>query len=174
MLLPCDDLPVEAPVLPNKKRSIRARKRRNARPWTTNEDANHQQSDQDDDDDIILSFNQPIQHPTALSPESHHFQGDNQIAQTVDDRNSTEYPSQGSEEEITPQISEENTVDSPFQSPERTLPSRPQRIRRPPDVLQYAHLGQPQSFPLCNMIQPRWMPYPPNAYYYYWPQPRVL
>ena len=174
LLLPCDDLPVEAPVLPTKKRAIRANYRRDARPSTTNQDANQQQSDQDDDDDdIILSFDQPNQCPTAPSEESHHFQGDNQIAQTDDDRNSTENSSQGSEEETIIPTSEENTIDSPFQSPERTLLSRPQRIRRPPEVLQYAHLGQPQSFPLCNIIQPRWMPLPPNAYYF-WQQPCVL
>ena len=165
LLLPCDDLPVEAPALPKKKRSVRANHRRDARPSTTYQDAYQLQSDQDDDDDdIILSFDQPNQHPTAPPEESHHFQGDNQIAQTDDDRNSTEDSSQGSEDE---------TIIPPSEETERTLPSRPQRIRRPPEVLQYAHLGQPQSFPLCNMIQPRWMPFPPNAYYF-WPQPRAL
>eukprot|EP00794_Sanderia_malayensis_P000990 gene990-303_t len=173
LLLPCDDLPVETPVLPKKKRAIRANYRRDARPSTTNQDTNQQQSDQGDDDDIIFSFDQPNQCPTAPSEESHHFQGDNKIAQTDDDRNSTENWSQGSKEETIIPTSEENTIDSPFQSPERTLPSRPQRIRRPPEVLQFAHLGQPQSFPLCNIIQPRWMPLPPNAYYF-WQEPRVL
>ena len=85
-LLPCDDLPVEAPVPPKKKKRY-VRARRDARPSTTNQDANQPQSDQDDDDDddIILSFYQPIQHPTAPSEDSHHFQGDNEIAQTDDD-----------------------------------------------------------------------------------------
>ena len=173
LLLPCDDLPVEIPVPPKRKRVIPANARQDVRRLKTKQDANQPQSDQDDDEEIILSFDQPVDHQTTLSEESYHFQGDNQFPQTVHDQNTTEHPSQGLEEETILPTSEENTICSPFRPPERTLPSRPQRIRRPPEVLQYPHLGQPQSFPLCNVIQPCWIPFPPDVYSF-WPQPHVL
>ena len=34
-----------------------------------------------------------------------------------------------------------------------TPPLRPQRVRRQPEVLQYAKFGQPSSFPVCNVVQ---------------------
>ena len=79
LLLPCDDLPVEAPVPPNRKRVIPANAQQDVRQLKTKQDANQPQSDQDDDDDIILSFDQPVYHRTTLSEESHHFQGDNSL-----------------------------------------------------------------------------------------------
>jgi len=167
LLLPCEELPFEPPPHVEPKRSRKGPKT----PIAVNHGDNHKnlQEDLASDDEFIVCF--PSDKQRKRSSRSHPHtpvnpckvrQGSNPNANLDVLEHPNEFSNIEQESSVqSPSIIDSNTRNTPFQSPDTSIPTspspnvrlRPRRVIRPPEHLQYATLGSPRSFPVVSMLQ---------------------
>ena len=167
LLLPCDELPFEPLPHVEPKRSCKGPKT----PIAVNHGDNHKnlQEDLASDDEFIVCFPSDKQRkrssrshpPTPVNPCKVR-QGSNPNANLDVLEHPNEFSNIEQESSVqSPSIIDSNTRNTPFQSPDTSIPTspspnvrlRPRRVIRPPEHLQYATLGSPRSFPVVSMLQ---------------------
>ena len=156
LLLPCNDLPLDGQCVQRRKNQQRspASNVRQAPPQ-----ASYQQHDDlksESDDELFLFVDQPdIKANTPQNchqPPTPRSQPTSSASPDLDP-----FPSpislQGQSNPASPDSSFQQEMNTSSEvSGASPVSTRPQRIRRTPEALQYTHLGQPQSFPIYNSV----------------------
>ena len=159
LLLPCDELPFEPIQQLEPKRLHKSPKI----PEPVDDGSNHEQLQEElsSEDELIACF--PPNVPRKRSRRSHPPTPVKpcEMSSGSDPYATNESFSVEQEQVVKPHsINDADTRNTPFQSPAAsfvTSPSpdihtRPHRVIRPPEHLQYATLGSPSSFPVVNML----------------------
>ena len=166
-MLPCDELLFEPPPHVEPKGSRKGPKTPIAVKNGDND--KNLQEDLASDDEFIVCF--PSDKPRKRSSRSHPptpvnpgevRQRSNPNAIPDVSAHPNEFSNVEQESSVqSPSIIDSNTRNTPFQSPDTSIPTspspnvrlRPRRVIRPPEYLQYATLGSPRSFPVVSMLQ---------------------
>ena len=170
LLLPCDDLPLE----PTHKRKQKRPRKSCQQPVVSPNDDVHTNVDPGSDDKIILCFqgDEPRKQSSWPRPPTPFYapEANEQVDPDAesDTNNVQEPPHKPSNLEqddvIQPSVVTEpdmpyTTFSSPDTSfstdvgPSSEVHSRPHRVIRPPEYLQYTSLRNPSSYPVANMMQ---------------------
>ena len=179
LLLPCDELPFEPIQQLEPKRLHKSPKI----PEPVDDGSNHEQLQEElsSEDELLVCF--PPNVPRKRSRRSHPPTPVKpcEMSSGSDPYATNESFSVEQEHVVEPHsINDADTRNTPFQSPAAsfvTSPSpdihtRPHRVIRPPEHLEYATLGSPSSFPVVNMLQlPQQFPMYPGWIYVNQPLP---
>ena len=157
LLLPCNDLPLDEQNVPRQENEQRRTKpiARNAPRQATH--PQHDDSELESEDELVLYVGQPrVEEKTSqrrYRPPTPYPRGITTPSPEPDSPPSP-HPQQGQSDVVSPDNSFQNEMNTSSEfSDASPVPVRPQRVRRAPEVLQYTHLGKPQSFPVCNSVR---------------------
>ena len=189
LLLPCDDLPLEPTQQPKQKRPRKTRQQ----PVVSPNDAVHENEDSDSEDEIILCFqgDEPRKQSSWPRPPTPFYAPETNEQEDPDAESNTnnvqedlyEPPNIEQDDVIQPSVvTEPDMPSTTFPSPDTSFStyvgsspevySRPRRVIRPPEYLQYPSLGNPSSFPVVNMMQaPQQLTIHPRLVYPSYPIP---
>ena len=157
LLLPCNDLPLDEQYVPRKESQ---QKRSKPIACHAPKQGTHLQPDDlesESEDELVLYVDQPrVEENTSqrrYRPPTPYPRGITTPPPEPDPLPSP-HPQQEQFDFVSPDNSFQNEMNTSSEfSDASPVPVRPQRVHRAPEVLQYTHLGKPQSFPVCNSVQ---------------------
>ena len=162
LLLPCNELPLDDHQIQTNRNKQRHPKPNMRQTPLQASCQDHDGLESESEDEVFFVVDQPDinantpQH--CHEPPAPYSRPATPVLSEVDP-----FPSPISHQEQSDLVSPDNSFQQEMDTTSEVsdaspLPARPQRIRRAPEVLQYAHLGQPQSFPICNAVQMSMVP----------------